>query len=80
LFEETRGFRASCTQVNFFRFFGDFNGDGSVTASDFLVFRAAYLSGDATAYDSIFDFDGSGMFTIVDLQAFTKNFLKRQLT
>jgi hypothetical protein len=74
------GTAGSMGTVSFFRFFGDFNGDGFVTAADFLVFRAAYLSGDTTAYNSIFDFDGSGMFTIVDLEAFTKNFLKRQLT
>jgi hypothetical protein len=74
------GTAGSVGTVNFFRFFGDFNGDGYVTANDFLIFRAAYLSGDATAYNSIFDFFGTGVFTVADLQAFTNNFLKRQLT
>lgn len=66
--------------VDFHRFFGDSNGDAQVDARDYLAFRIAYLSGDATGANSIYDFNGDGLFTILDLQMFTANFTKRKLT
>jgi hypothetical protein len=66
--------------LNFFRFFGDSNGDGHVDGTDYLAFRAAYLTGVVTTANSFFDFNGDGQFTIIDLNAFTKNFTKRVLT
>ena len=77
------GTAGSTGTVSFFRFFGDLNGDGVVDANDFLVFRAAYvayLSGDLAAYNSALDYDDSGTLTVVDLDAFMTNFLKRTLT
>ena len=74
------GKAGSVGTLSFFRFFGDLNGDGQVDANDYLIFRAAYLIGDATAYNSALDFDASGTFTIIDLQAFLTNFMKRLLT
>ena len=65
---------------HFFRFFGDSNGDGRVDAVDYAAFRTAYLSGNATGANSIYDYNGDGVFTTADLQAFTYNFTKRQLT
>ena len=77
------GTAGSVGTLSFHRFFGDMNGDGLVDATDFLVFRAAYvayLSGDLAAYNSALDFDDSGTLTVVDLDAFMTNFLKRTLT
>jgi hypothetical protein len=74
------GTPGSTRTVLFQRFFGDANGDGMTDASDFLAFRTAYLSGNATGANSIFDFNGDGVFSSTDLQAFTNNFTKRQLT
>jgi hypothetical protein len=74
------GTAGSTGVVHFHRFFGDFNGDAIVDATDDLVFRAAYLSGDATGFNSVFNLDGSGTFSADDLQAFTDNFRKRTLT
>lgn len=73
------GAAGSTKTVNFHRFFGDANGDGMVDAVEFLAFRAAYASGDATGANSIFDFDGDGVFSILDLNWFTTNFTKRKL-
>jgi hypothetical protein len=74
------GTAGSVGTLSFFRFFGDMNGDGVVDFSDYLVFRAAYMSGDATAYNSALSFDGSTTFDVLDIQKFMSNFLKRQLT
>jgi hypothetical protein len=51
---------------NFHRLFGDANGDGAVTASDFAAFRLDYGSGGP----SIFDFDGVGGVTAGDFNNF----------
>lgn len=64
----------------FFRFFGDSNGDGVVDATDYAAFRTAYLSGVATGPNSVFDFNGNGSFSLIDLNAFTSNFRKRRLS
>jgi hypothetical protein len=74
------GTAGSTGTVSFHRFFGDFNGDAVVDSTDYLVFRSAYLSGDASGFNSAFNFDGSGTFGMADLQAFTDNFRKRRLT
>jgi hypothetical protein len=73
------GTPASTGTINFFRFFGDSNGDGRVDATDYLAFRAAYLSGVVTVANSIYDCNGDGLFSIIDLNAFTVNFTKRVL-
>jgi len=73
------GVAGSAGTANFFRFFGDSNGDGLVDAVDFLAFRTAYLTGVATGSNAIYDFDGDGVFSILDLNAFTANFTKRKL-
>jgi hypothetical protein len=64
---------------DFFRLYGDTNGDGLVDATDFLAFRAAYLAPTAATI-SLFDVDGDGKLTLTDAQAFTNAFLKRQLS
>jgi hypothetical protein len=80
------GTAGSMGTISFFRFFGDANGavdaNGNpiVDATDFLAFRTAYLSGVVTSANSFFDFNGDGMFTIVDYNAFMANFAKRILT
>jgi hypothetical protein len=73
------GTAGSTGTVSFLRFFGDSNGDGLVDATDYLAFRAAYMSGNATGANSIFDSNGDSVFTIVDFNAFTRNFTKRKL-
>lgn len=50
---------------NFLRLFGDANGDGAVTASDFNQFRLAYGGG-----PSIFDFNGDSATSASDFNAF----------
>jgi subtilisin family serine protease len=74
------GTAGSTGTLNFFRFFGDFNGDGRVDATDYLAFRAAYLSGVVTPFNSFFDYNGDGLFTVIDFNAFMINFTKRVLT
>jgi subtilisin family serine protease len=69
------GTAGSTGTLNFFRFFGDSNGDGRVDATDYLAFRAAYLSGVVTPANSFFDLNGDGRFTIADLEAFARNFI-----
>ncbi len=73
------GTAGSTGTISFFRFFGDSNGDGIVDATDYLAFRAAYLSGVVTPANSFFDFNGDGLFSIIDLNAFTANFTRRTL-
>jgi hypothetical protein len=53
-----------------FRLFGDIDGNGSVSVSDFLSFRVAFL----TANDA-FDFNGSGSVDAGDFLAFRVRFL-----
>ena len=73
------GSPGSTGMLSFFRFFGDSNGDGLVDATDYLAFRTAYLTGNATGANSIFDSNGDGLFSALDLTAFTTNFAKRVL-
>jgi hypothetical protein len=74
------GTEGSTGTISFFRFFGDSNGDGFVNAVDYLAFRSAYLGQSVTDANSHFDFDGDGLFTILDLDMFTSDFTKRKLT
>ena len=52
-----------------FRFFGDANGDGSVGASDFIIFRQ-YFGG----YTDMFDFNGDGPVSASDFIQFRMRF------
>ena len=52
-----------------FRLFGDANGDGTVSASDFILFRQ-YFGG----VNSIFDFDGDGSVSASDFIEFRLRF------
>jgi hypothetical protein len=52
-----------------FRFYGDNNGDGTVAASDFIVFRQ-YFGG----YLAAFDFDGDGAVAASDFIQFRLRF------
>jgi hypothetical protein len=54
-----------------FRLFGDADGSGQVTSSDFLAFRLAFLSSNAA-----FDFDGSGQVDTGDFLQFRLRFLQ----
>jgi hypothetical protein len=57
---------AASATSKFHRLFGDANGDGAVTATDFNLFRLDY----GTTGNSIFDFDGNGSVTAADFNAF----------
>jgi parallel beta-helix repeat protein len=57
---------AANTSSKVHRLFGDANGDGAVTATDFNFFRLDY----GTTGNSIFDFDGNGSVTAADFNAF----------
>ncbi|MBX7103172.1 MAG: right-handed parallel beta-helix repeat-containing protein [Gemmataceae bacterium] len=54
-----------------FRLFGDADGDGTVTATDFLAFRLAFLSA-----SPVFDFDNNGQVDAGDLLQFRLRFLQ----
>jgi hypothetical protein len=56
---------------NFFRFFGDANGDRSVDGSDFSQFRTSYgRRAGASGFDAQFDFDGNLAVGLSDYRAF----------
>jgi hypothetical protein len=57
------------TPTNLFRFYGDINGDGTVSASDFVQFRQ-YFGG----YLFAFDFDGDGAVAASDFAQFRLRF------
>jgi hypothetical protein len=73
------GVAGSTGTFAFHRFFGDSNGDGLVDATDFLVFRAAYLAGSASGLNALFDADGNGVLDAADHVAFMSNFRRRRL-
>lgn len=50
----------------------DFNSDGNIDFSDFILFAQAFSTEDAT-----FDLDGSGLVDFADFLEFAKNFGKR---
>ncbi|MBX7105931.1 MAG: hypothetical protein K1X57_17745 [Gemmataceae bacterium] len=59
------------------RLFGDINGDRTVTSSDFLAFRLAFLeSSGSPNFVPGFDGNGDGVIDAADLLAFRLNFLK----
>ncbi len=53
------------------RFFGDSNGDGAITAADFLQFRLAFQ---VQPVNSLFDFDGDGQVSGGDFLQFRLRF------
>ena len=55
--------------TNIFRIYGDITGDGTVAASDFIVFRQ-YFGG----VNSIFDFDNDGSVSAGDFIQFRLRF------
>jgi hypothetical protein len=59
------------TSNKLFRLFGDADGNGQVTSSDFLAFRIAFLS-----TNSAFDFDGNGSVDSGDFLQFRLRFLQ----
>ncbi len=63
---------------NFFRFFGDGNGDRNVNVFDLLQFRQTYNeSTGSTAYDQQFDFNLDGNVNVFDLLSFRQNYLEQ---
>ncbi len=63
---------------NFFRFFGDSDGNGIVTASDFNSFRSSFgKSTGQVGFDANFDFDGSGGVATNDFNQFRNRFGRR---
>ena len=60
---------------NFFRFYGDANGDRNVNVFDLLELRQTFGEsiGDA-AFDEQFDFNGDGTINVFDLLGFRQNF------
>ena len=62
----------------FFRFFGDFDGDGDVDRRDFSAFRQTFnLNSSSSSYNAAFDFDGDGDVDRRDFGAFRVNFGRR---
>ena len=62
----------------FFRFFGDFDGDGDVDRRDFSAFRQTFnLNSSSSSYNAAFDFDGDGDVDRRDFSAFRVNFGRR---
>jgi len=63
---------------NFFRFFGDADGNRVVNAPDLLEFRRTWLSSDSSSnFDASFDSNADGNINVVDLLAFRGNYLDR---
>ncbi len=63
---------------NFFRLYGDTDGDADVDARDLQAFRRAYLN-NSTAYDPLVDFNGNGAVQsdTADFNAFRTAYLFR---
>jgi hypothetical protein len=60
---------------NFFRLFGDGNGDGKVDAADQAAFLAAYRSRKGmAAYRSYFDYNGDGLIDSSDYYQFQRRY------
>ncbi len=60
---------------NFFRFFGDVSGDGSVTLQEFNQFRSAYgKSVGEPGYQNNYDFSGDGVISLNDFNSFRSRF------
>lgn len=59
--------------INFFRLYGDWNGDARVDMVDFAAFRNAFTTGSSSG---VFDLDGDGRVTITDYARFRANLYK----
>lgn len=63
---------------NFFRFYGDADGNRVVNVVDLLGFRRTWLSSDADSnFDASFDSNADGNINVVDLLEFRGNYLNR---
>jgi regulation of enolase protein 1 (concanavalin A-like superfamily) len=62
---------ATNSTYQFHSLFGDSNGDGMITATDFIAFRLAFLSGDFA-----FDINSDGQVNSIDFMAFRLRFLQ----
>jgi len=61
--------------TNFYRLFGDVNGDRVVNGADFIAFRNAYGSSVGQAgYNAALDFDGDGIINGSDFNEFVVNY------
>jgi hypothetical protein len=61
--------------TNFFRLYGDANGDGRVDNTDFFLFRSTFgLSVGQPGYLSYFDYDGNGIIDNTDFFQFRARF------
>jgi hypothetical protein len=66
---------------SFFRFFGDFDGNGTVNSSDYFKFKSAFGTNSANpAFLSQFDYDGNGTINSFDYLQFVKRFRQGSLT
>jgi hypothetical protein len=63
------GFGGDDYVLNFYRLFGDANGDRKVNGADFILFRQAFNS-----FDYAFDLDGDGFVSVNDFIKFRNNF------
>ena len=64
----------------FFRFFGDVDGDRDVDALDFNAFRATFFkaaASDPNNFNDLFDFDGDGDVDALDFNEFRTRFFKQ---
>ncbi len=62
---------------NFFRFYGDRDGDRDVDLTDFAYFRRTYGKGVGdTSFDPQFDYDGDGDVDLTDFAYFRRNYGK----
>ena len=67
--------RGTLATDNFFRLFGDSDGNGAVNIVEFNQFRAAFGSNvGGASYDARFDFDSAGGITIFEFNEFRKRF------
>lgn len=61
--------------LNFYRLFGDADGNGSVDQSDYTAFLKGYgQSAGSSSYNAIFDYDGNGIVNGTDYLQFKKSF------
>ena len=66
---------ATDTSIDFYRLFGDADGDGGVSINDFNAFATAFGSvGGTSAYNGAFDSDGDFGISINDFNAFATRF------
>jgi hypothetical protein len=59
----------------FFRKFGDTNGDAVNNLLDFAAFRQTYgRSGGENGFNPVLDHDGNGLINLIDFAAFRQNY------